>query len=159
MTLRSCTARVLAVLAVLLLDAGPTGIETNAARAAAGPGRDTREALVLTPRESERMLAGMRIYLESVQGIISSLATNQTKEVANHAERSGKKLLENVEPGIAFAVPIGFTSMSLDTHAKFDELAQKARKGTSKLEIISDLSAILANCTTCHAAYKISVKR
>jgi hypothetical protein len=155
----SMIAGILVAPAVLVLSAGYSYKHTTTAHAAGAPGRETREALVLTLRERDHMLAGMRTYLESIQGIISSLATNQTKEVASHAERSGKKLLENVEPGLAFAVPVGFTSMSLDTHTKFDELADKARKGTSRIEIISDLSAILANCTTCHAAYRISPKR
>jgi hypothetical protein len=118
--------------------------------------RDARETVVLSTEERDRMLAGMRTYLESIQGIIASLAANQTKQVARHAAMSGKKLLGSVDPARALAVHHGYTTMSLDTHQKFDDLASKAARGTTKLELLSDLSAILANCITCHAAYRVT---
>lgn len=118
--------------------------------------RDARETVVLSTDERNRMLAGMRTYLESIQGIIASLAANQTQQVARHAAKSGKKLLGNVDPALALAVPLGYTTMSLDTHQKFDDLASKAALGTTKHEMLTDLSAILANCITCHAAYRVT---
>jgi hypothetical protein len=120
---------------------------------------DARETILLSVRDREHMLAGMRIYLESVQGIITALATNNLKEVGPSARKSGAKLLDTANPALAISLPIGFTTMSVDTHEKFDSLAAKAAAGTSRIEVLNELTLILANCTTCHASYRISIKR
>jgi cytochrome c556 len=118
--------------------------------------RDSRETLALSRVEREHMLKGMRIYLESVQGIVEALASNDMKRVKESAARSGNKLLEGVDPATAIVVPLGFTAMSMDTHEKFDALAAKVERGSSRIEVLGDLNAILSNCTTCHTAYRIA---
>lgn len=139
----------------LLLSLGPL---TNLA-VAADKTPDTRDKLPLTTRERDHMLAGMRTYLQSIQGIIEGLATNRMDRVRASASKSGKRLIDSVDPSVAFVVPPAFTSMSLDTHAKFDDLAAKAKSGTSRIEIMNDLSALLTNCTNCHAAYRVEPRR
>jgi hypothetical protein len=117
---------------------------------------DPREAVALDPAEAEALLTGMRTYLETIQGIVTALAENQLAHIANIAPMSGAKLMQNVSPLTAMKAPIGFTSLSLDTHDKFDRLAEKAKRGSSRSEILTDLSALLGNCRSCHEAYRLS---
>lgn len=122
-------------------------------------GRDERIAITLDANERALMLAGMRTYLESVHEIITALAANKTAPVHDAAKRSGAAMLQDVSPLTALKLPPGFVSMSFDTHDKFDRLAEKASKPTSRNELLRDLDAILANCTACHANFKFVAPR
>ena len=143
----------------LLLSIVPLSLTGARAVTAAEQTRDGREKLPLTTRERDHMLAGMRTYLQSIQGIIEGVATNRMDRVSRSAAKSGTKLADTVNPGVAFIVPPAFTTMSLDTHAKFEDLAVKAKGGASKIEIMNGLAALLANCTNCHAAYRVEPRR
>ena len=66
------------------------------------------------------------------------------------------QLLQGTSPMTGLKVPLGFTSMSLDTHDKFDKLAEKAEHGASRTEILNDLSSIMSNCVSCHALYRLA---
>ena len=46
--------------------------------------------------------------------------------------------------------------MSFDTHDKFDKLAEKAAKGESRSVILKDLRDVMANCISCHTAYRLA---
>lgn len=117
-------------------------------------GLDERTAIVLTPTERDVMLAGMRTYLETTQGIVAALADNQPDRVAAIAAKSGARLLQTVSPATAPKLPLGFMSMSFDTHDKFDKLSAKAARTASRSEVLSDLRDILGNCTSCHMTYR-----
>ncbi len=123
------------------------------------PGGDQRNEISLNPGEREMLLAGMRIYLRSVQGIVEALAANNLKGVGESAARSGNKMLQEVSPVTAWKLPLGFTTMSLATHEQFDALARRAARSPSRSEVLSDLDAILANCTSCHETYRVSRAR
>lgn len=117
---------------------------------------DPREAIALDPKEVETLLAGMRTYLETIQGIVAAMAENKIDRVPDIAAKSGAKLLEKVVPSTGLKVPIGFGLMSFDTHDKFDKLAEKARRGTSRAEVLTDLRDIMGNCISCHASYRLA---
>ena len=117
---------------------------------------DPREAVALSPAEAEDMLAGMRTYLETIQGIVAAMAENNIDRVPQIASKSGAKMLRDVNPVTGLKAPIGFSMMSFDTHDKFDKLAEKARTGTSRTEVLADLRDILGNCIACHASYRLA---
>ncbi len=117
---------------------------------------DAREAIALSPAETETLLAGMRTYLETIQGIVAAMAENKTTAVGDIAAKSGAKLLQNAAPVTGLKLPLGFTSMSFDTHDKFDKVAERARKGGSRAEILGELRDIMGNCISCHAAYRLA---
>lgn len=117
---------------------------------------DPREVVALNPAETEKMLAGMRMYLETIQGIVAALAENDTSRIPAIAMKSGAKMLEEVAPTTGLKMPVGFSMLSFDTHDKFDKLADKAAKGTSRGEMLSDLRDIMGNCISCHAAYRLA---
>jgi hypothetical protein len=117
---------------------------------------DPREAVALSPEEVETLLAGMRTYLETIQGIVAAMAENHIDQVPDIAARSGAKLLDKVAPSTGLKAPLGFGMMSFDTHDKFDKLAEKARLGTSRSEVLNDLRDIMGNCISCHASYRLA---
>lgn len=117
---------------------------------------DQRETVSLSRAETAEMLSGMRTYLETVQGIVSALAENKVARVGDLASRSGNKMLSGMNPMMGLKLPVGFAMMSLDTHDKFDKLAEKARRGVSRTEVLTDLGDILSNCSGCHAAYRLA---
>jgi cytochrome c556 len=121
----------------------------------AGAKEDTREVVALAPAEAATMLAGMRTYLETIQDIVAALAENDNARIAKIAAESGAKQLHTVSPITGLKTPMGFAMMSLDTHDKFDKLADKARRGTSRTEVLADLRDIMANCMSCHATYRL----
>lgn len=102
------------------------------------------------------MLTGMRTYLETIQGIVAAMAENQVARVPDIASESGAKLLQVAAPVTGLKLPLGFTSMSFDTHDKFDKLADRARKGASRTEVLNDMRDIMGNCISCHAAYRLA---
>lgn len=102
------------------------------------------------------MLSGMRTYLETIQGVVAAMAENDIARVPEIASKSGAKLLQDVNPATGLKAPIGFTMMSFDTHDKFDKLAEKARRGTSRAEVLADVRDILGNCISCHATYRLA---
>ena len=117
---------------------------------------DPREAIALSPAETETMLTGMRTYLETIQGIVAAMAENQVARVPDIASESGAKLLQVAAPVTGLKLPLGFTSMSFDTHDKFDKLADRARKGASRTEVLNAMRDIMGNCISCHAAYRLA---
>lgn len=117
---------------------------------------DPREAISLSKPEVEKLLAGMRTYLETIQGIVAAIAENDVKQVPEIAERSGAKLVQKVSPSTGIKLPLAFTSMSFDTHDKFDKLAVKARKGASRSQVLTDLRDIMGNCISCHASFRLA---
>jgi hypothetical protein len=123
-------------------------------RPALAAGSDERTEIILYAAERDLMLAGMRTYLESVQGIVAALAENHPDRVAAIAAKSGSKLLQTVSPITATKLPLAFMSMSFDTHDKFDKLAVRAAKTASRSEVLSDLRDILGNCTSCHMTFR-----
>lgn len=117
---------------------------------------DPREPVALNPAEAEKMLAGMRSYLETIQGIVAALAENDTSRIPAIAMKSGAKMLGDVAPATGLKAPMGFSMISFDTHDKFDKLADKAAKGTSRGEMLTDLRDIMGNCISCHATYRLA---
>lgn len=117
---------------------------------------DPREEIVLDASERATLLNGMRIYLESVHDIVAALAESQVQRAEASARKSGAKMLQDVSPLTALKLPIGFMSISLDTHDKFDRLAERIAHSASRTDVLGDLRDILANCTSCHLTYRMA---
>lgn len=141
---------------VLALTLAAAAVSPSMAQVAPQSKGDPREAIALAPAETETMLSGMRTYLETIQGIVAAMAENQIARVPDIAAKSGAKLLHDADLFTGLKLPLGFTSMSFDTHDKFDKLADKARKGASRSEVLADLRDIMGNCISCHAAYRLA---
>jgi hypothetical protein len=141
--------------AILVVAIYATAAPTLAQRPPQSQG-DPREPVALSPVEAEKMLTGMRTYLETIQGIVAALAENDMSRIPALAMKSGAKMLEEVAPTTGLKTPIGFAMLSFDTHDKFDKLADKAAKGSSRSELLTDLRNIMGNCISCHASYRLA---
>lgn len=116
---------------------------------------DTRQEIILSATERAHVLQGMRTYLESLQGIVESLAINKLDGVAESATRAGAKMLQDAPASVPLKAPLAFTAMSLNTHEKFDILAERAGKSASRGEVLTALAEIMGNCTSCHATFRV----
>lgn len=117
---------------------------------------EQRTLLALSGNELAHMKAGMRVYLESVQGIIEGLAENKMSKVKDEARKAGVEILAAVPASTAVTLPVDFLMLSMDTHQKFDALSAAAAAGATKSEVLGSLRDILSNCTACHARYRAS---
>ena len=141
-------------------------VEAASQKGAPGPGQapapatqtagvDGREPIALSASERSHMLEGMRTYLEALQGITESLAANKLEGVHENAKRAGAQMLQGAPLSVPLKAPLAFTAMSLNTHEKFDVLAERAAKSASRGEVLTGLADIIANCTSCHAAFRV----
>jgi hypothetical protein len=100
----------------------------------------------------------MRQYLASVQGVIDALSRSDRAQASGSARKAGVDMLRDVSASVAVKLPPDFLMLSMDTHQRFDALAHAAAAGESKAEMMQHLSAILANCTACHASYRLATE-
>ena len=87
---------------------------------------DVREKVELTVSEREHLKAGMRAYLDNIQGVVEGLSKHDFKAVSRAATKSGMAAVKSVPVALALRLPPQFTLMSIDTHEKFDALAREA---------------------------------
>ena len=113
-----------------------------------------RTPIALSAKERESIRASMRVYLECVEGIIDGLSANRMGDVARNAKRAGTDMIQGVSAADAVELPPEFLLLALDTHLKFDAMAQEASQHGAKRAVLQQLGAILANCNACHAMYR-----
>lgn len=116
---------------------------------------DDRTAVRLTAGERDFILHEMRGFLLSVQGIVSALAEGKPAVAAEHAKTSGMATTHDVPREMMRKMPAEWRTLGMDTHSRFDTLALEAASMGDSRQIMGQLSAILANCTGCHAAYRL----
>lgn len=163
--MRSMLLRALPLsIGILVLAVAQSGAEKKVPEATAPPAAsapaqaaaaDTRQPIVLTATERAHMLQGMRTYLEALQGVVESLAINKPEGVADSAKRGGAKMLQDAPASVPLKAPLAFTAMSLNTHEKFDILAERAERSPSRGEVLTALAEIMGNCTSCHATFRV----
>ena len=117
---------------------------------------EMRAPIELSGKEQEHLRFEMRKLLESAQMITEALAENKMDFVAENAKKYGMGMVDDAAISIAMKTTPEFVALSADMHQKFDDLALYATQGGTKTGALKQLSAILANCTACHAAYRIS---
>lgn len=123
----------------------------------AAAGKDERQAIQLAPAERDFVLAEMRAFLDNVQGIVAALAEDKPKDAAKFARASGMGATHDMPPGMMMKMPPQFRMLGMDTHKRFDALAMEADSMADKSGMMRQLAGLLANCSGCHAAYRITV--
>lgn len=116
-----------------------------------------RTAIVLSAREAEEFRSGMRAYLEASQNIVDGVRLERMARVKDAARKTGMGAVTGVSPSLALRLPAEFVALSLDTHRKFDEIAQAAERNAGAKQILGDLSAVQSNCIACHSTYRLSI--
>jgi cytochrome c556 len=121
------------------------------------PSSDTRQRIPLPRTQREKILAEMRQMLGSIRGILHGLAANDMPTIERAARVSGME--RAADPELKKRVPEGFLKFGLQTHQGFDKLADKARVGGTREDIIKELAALSNNCVGCHGAYRVDEAR
>ena len=119
------------------------------------PSSDGRQAIALSPRERDMVLAEMRGMLTSVQGILAGLSVHDMRQVATAAKAAGMAATMDVTPGLLVKLPLAFKDLGFSVHRKFDELAEAAQKGATPDQVAAGLSTQFQSCIACHAAYRL----
>ncbi|MDT8283116.1 MAG: hypothetical protein RQ982_09975 [Gammaproteobacteria bacterium] len=119
---------------------------------------DNRVAIQLTKSERDLVLSEMRVFLQSVQQIASGISKQDMDLVAGSARNSGSNAQTAVPGTLIGKLPVGFKILGFDTHAKFDELALDAQQLGDGSHTLSQLSTLLENCVSCHAAFRFEIE-
>jgi len=118
---------------------------------------DGRTTILLSDSERNLVLTEMRGFLSSIQQINQGIAENNMKLVAESARRSGKAAQGAVPGTLVGKLPIEFKKLGGDTHKKFDQLAMDAKDLEDSNHTLEQLSTLMNNCVSCHAAYRIDI--
>ncbi len=118
---------------------------------------DGRTEILLNDNERNLVLTEMRAFLASVQQINQGLAENNMERVTEYAKKSGKAATGGMPGTLIGKLPLAFKKLGRDTHAKFDQLAMDANDLGDRDHTLQQLSTLMENCVTCHAAYRISM--
>lgn len=117
---------------------------------------DTRIPVWLNEIEHEFVLAEMRGFVESLQLVLSGLAKDDMKTVAEAAKKSGKATANNAPSTLGKKFPSAFAMLGGATHQLWDKLAAEAEDMGNKNELLKQLGILLNNCVTCHASYRLA---
>ena len=120
---------------------------------------DGRTAILLEPGERDLVLSEMRVFLESVQQITAGISKEDLQHVVKHARQSGQNAQQSVPGSLIGKLPLPFKQLGFDTHAKFDELALDAEQLGDPDHALSQLTTLMQNCVSCHAAYRFDLER
>ena len=116
---------------------------------------DGRTAILLNEEERNLVLAEMRAFLSSIQQISQGISDDNMKLVAESARSSGKAAQTGMPGTLVGKLPLEFKKLGGDTHAKFDQLALDAEDMEDSSHAMEQLSTLMQNCVSCHAAYRI----
>ena len=118
---------------------------------------DGRVAIQLSKDERALVLSEMRIFLQSVQKITMGISKDDMELVASSARESGRNAQIAVPGTLIGKLPLAFKKLGFDTHSKFDELALDAEQFGDSEQALSQLSALLGNCVSCHSAFRFEI--
>lgn len=129
--------------------------------ALAAPGRsdaadDPRQAIALDTAERDFVMAEMRGFLQSVEGVVAAVANDRIGDAEAPARKSGMGVMHDVPPTLPQKLPKEFKMMGRATHQGFDALADEAKTMGDKSAVLKQLEQILTTCNTCHASYRLS---
>lgn len=125
---------------------------------AAKPAPETRQAVVLTADERTMVLAEMRGFMESVQGVLSAVAAKDAKALAEAAGKSGMKVMGHLPMATRAKFPPELMAIGRATHMGFDSLAADAASGTVPADTVARLATISGQCVACHATFRFEVQ-
>lgn len=117
---------------------------------------DTRIPVPLLPMMANHQKQNMRDHLLAVQEIVAALATDDFAGVERAAGRIGfseqmGRMCTHMGAGAA-----GFTEQALGFHRTADRIGVAAQR-RDRARVLTQLSATLQTCVSCHAAWKQQV--
>jgi hypothetical protein len=119
---------------------------------------DGRIIVYLTETEREAVFSEMRGFLESTESIVKAISEVNMQLAAESARKSGRAAGAHMPKTLHRKLPDSFKTLGSDTHRRFDELALDAEQLGDEGHSLSQLGAILGNCVSCHASFRIEVE-
>jgi len=117
---------------------------------------DGRMAIELKREERNLVLAEMRLFLSGIQSILEAITVNDLKFIETTANSLGMKAAVDVNPILMAKLPLGFKSIGMGVHKRFDEMAISVHTGkVNKDEVLKEVSDIINTCVACHQAYRL----
>lgn len=129
--------------------------QARAAPATSYESQDTRERLALSAHDRDAVLIEMRRMLESVNGVLKGVLTEDATAIESAARASGVAMAADVDPRIMKSLPPMFRDLGMRTHKDFEALADRMRGGGRSAEAIQALADLTGKCVGCHASYRI----
>lgn len=114
-----------------------------------------REAVRMEHRDAIHFRSGMHVYVTSLHMITEALGRNDRPGIAKGAGASGMFAVNDISIAMVSMLPPQFILLATDTHQRFDAMATAAKAGSTRSELLTKLSDILANCIACHEAYRL----
>jgi hypothetical protein len=122
---------------------------------APAPAGDSRVVLELNPGERAMILEEMRQFLAGVQKVTGALARQDMQEAAGAARGMGQTMVHEVPPALRAKLPLEFRQLGFSVHREFDQIAMDAETLKDVSTTLSQVSATLQKCVSCHATYQI----
>lgn len=118
---------------------------------------DSRQRLLLSAENRDKVLAEMRLMLESVHGALRGAADGNRSAIEEAARKSGMAMAADLDPEVMRQLPQEFRDLGMRTHSAFDDLADAIASGGDEGEAIRRLADLSGNCVGCHVAFRIEV--
>ena len=117
--------------------------------------KDQRINLRLTATEKVEFLSEMRQMLNSIQGIISGIASNNPEQIIKAARYSGNRMARATPESVKQKTPLSFKQIGGPTHMMFEELVIRAE--TDDMGTLTEFTGeLMKQCVSCHAMFKAS---
>ena len=152
---RAAAPLIAPLIALILAQAALPGLAAEPAHHAHGKPADYRKPLPLTAEEAAHVRQEMRLFLGSVQKIVTAAAHNDMKVVAEAATESGIAAAHEVPAALRAKLPPEFRQLGQATHAGFDDLARDAGSMVDANLALQQLGRVMNNCVSCHATFRI----
>ena len=119
------------------------------------PSDDGRISVILTKDERNLVLAEMRQFLISVQGVSQAITDKNMDKVATLAHQAGMAAEADTPGALLQKLPLGMKKLGFGTRDKFDEIAATAKNDKDPMKARKQLDNLMLNCIACHAAYRL----
>ncbi|MCW8906119.1 MAG: hypothetical protein OQL28_02625 [Sedimenticola sp.] len=121
------------------------------------PLADGRVAIQLNDSERDLLLSEMRGFLATLQAITEGATGDDLALAANAARKAGIAAQKGVPVSLMSKLPLAFKQLGVDTHRQFDQLALDADQMGDADHTLGQMSRLMQNCVSCHAAYRIAL--
>jgi len=119
---------------------------------------DGRTAIIVSAGERDLLLAEMRGFLVGLQAITAGIAEKDMAAVSESAHAVGVANAQGVPAALMGKLPLEFKTLGMKTHKAFDALAVEAQDMGNEQIILTKVSELMLNCTTCHAAFRLDAE-
>ena len=118
---------------------------------------DKRVSLNLTSSERALLLEEMHQFVDGLQEMTGALSKQDMTAASQSARKLGIVMGHEVPPAMRAKLPMEFRQLGSSVHRDFDQIALDADKLQDVSHALSQLSATLQKCASCHAAYQIQL--